>query len=111
MTEVTMANTMESAYSPAGGRNLKPLNLRTYREPQPAGLKSKKMLYIAAPIAVGLLAWKFKRLRPILSSLAVSGLGWYTNQWRLARQHERDPRIDQAGDESFPASDPPAYGR
>jgi hypothetical protein len=106
-----MANIGESAYTTGGrGSSNQPLNLRSFRAPQTGSARARKALYIAAPVAAGLLAWRFKRLRPIMTSLAVSGLGWYTNNWRTSRQQRnRDARIDQASAESFPASDAPAF--
>ena len=71
------------------------------------------MLLVAAPVgvALGLLAWRVKRFRPLFTSLAMSGLAWSTNAWRISRQQRaHDSRIDEASDQSFPASDPPAMG-
>ena len=106
-----MANMMESSYTTGvRGASSEPLNLRAYRAPQRPGSRARKMLYFAVPVAAGLLAWRFKRLRPIMTSLAMSGLAYSTNQWRVSRQQRRfDHRIDEASAQSFPASDAPAH--
>jgi hypothetical protein len=106
-----MANMMESSYT-TGSRDAsnQPLNLRAYRAPQRPGSRARKILYFAAPVAAGLLAWRYKRLRPIMTSLAMSGLAYSTNQWRVSRrQGKLDRRIDEASAHSFPASDAPSY--
>ena len=65
-----MANMMESSFTGGDSRSGEPLNLRTYRAQKRPGSRVRTMLYVAAPVAAGLLAWRFKKLRPIMTSLA-----------------------------------------
>ena len=108
-----MANTVDTFSTERTVPLRRPLNLRSYRAPDDRVSSNKTLLLIAAPVgvAVGLLAWRFKRLRPVMTSLAFSALAWSTNAWRKsAMQRAHDTRIDDASDQSFPASDPPAIG-
>ena len=107
-----MANTVDTFSTERTVPLRRPLNLRSYRAPDDR-VSNKKLLLIAAPVgvAVGLLAWRFKRIRPVVTSLAFSALAWSTNAWRKsAMQGAQDTRIDDASDQSFPASDPPSIG-
>jgi hypothetical protein len=69
---------------------------------------------VAVPLGIGLgyLAWRVRRLRPLLTPIFVSAMTWSYNQFLAARRNgQRERRLDEAVEESFPASDPPAIGR
>jgi hypothetical protein len=72
------------------------------------------MAVLALPVGLGLglMAWRVRRLRPMLTPLVFSVMAWSMNQL-LAPRHDdlrREERIDEALEATFPASDPPALG-
>jgi hypothetical protein len=99
------------------GRNA-PLNLQTYRTtPRVAsrvsGMPARSLAWPAS-LALAFAAYRFARVRSFRSALGLAALGWAArrawNQWQAARVSRQEERIDEAMEESFPASDPPAIG-
>jgi hypothetical protein len=69
------------------------------------------VLALPVGLGLGLLAWRVRRLRPMLTPLVFSAMAWSVNRL-LASRHDgrREERIDEALEATFPASDPPALG-
>ena len=70
------------------------------------------MAVLAFPVGLGLglLAWRVRRLRPMLTPLVFATIGWSVNQLLAPGHGRREQRIDEALEATFPASDPPALG-
>jgi len=93
-----------------------PLNLKVYRNSVDAFTRSPRnylatFTVLAVPLAFALsfVAFRTRRLRPLLSALAVLKLARSAAQMLQDRQHHRrEQQIDEALDQSFPASDSPA---
>lgn len=92
------------------------LNLNLYRTGEGAlaprsGRYQVTFTMLAAPLAfaLGFAAIRNKRLRPLVSAFAVLGLARSAAQMLARRRDDRrEQRIDEAVEDSFPASDPPA---
>jgi hypothetical protein len=93
-----------------------PLNLKLYRSSSKGLRRSRRyqttFILLAMPLAVGLgfVAVRTRRLRPLLSAFAVIGLARSAAHALRSRRHWlREERIDEAVEQSFPASDAPAF--
>ena len=93
-----------------------PLNLKLYRNsndaftPTPARYQATfTMLAVPLALALGFVAFRTRRMRPLMSAFAVLGLARSAASLLRNRQNDvREQRIDDAVEQSFPASDSPA---
>jgi hypothetical protein len=93
-----------------------PLNLKLYRNSADAFAQSPRryqatftMLAVPLMFGLGFVAFRTRRMRPLWSAFAVLGLAHSAAQLLRSRSHElRDRHLDEAGEQSFPASDSPA---
>jgi hypothetical protein len=90
-------------------------NLRVYRGTahaldRPRYETAFTLLAVPLACALGVVALRSRRLRPLLSAFAVIGLARSAARLLAQYRHDDDERrIDQAVEQSFPASDPPAF--
>ena len=92
-----------------------PLNLKLYRNSADAFAPSPRryqaaftMLAVPLMFGLGFVAFRTKRMRPLMSAFAVLGIARSAAQLLKYRSNElRDRHLDEAGKQSFPASDAP----
>jgi hypothetical protein len=91
------------------------INLTVYRQSAARARSPRNrqttyaMLAVPVAFALGFLAFRSRRLRPLASACAVLGMaGSATLMLRRREREAREKRIDKTVEASFPASDAPA---